>query len=157
MAYALASAVDGEVNHVGSQECKLETLQNIVAMCHRVACNFQTGKPARFHVVIIDEADCMSDSAQKYLLSKLDGSEPCPATIWILTANSVEAFHDRFLSRLIQLPRFNGYSSGESIRELLARIWQDRAPGVPVPDFTRVPTSNVREALQWLEVELLSV
>jgi replication-associated recombination protein RarA len=156
MAFALADAVSGEVHHIGSQECKLETLQAIVATCHRVPYNFQTGETARFHVVIIDEADAMSDAAQKYLLSKLDGSDPCPATIFILTANAIEKFEDRFLSRLIQLPKFNGYGSGEDIRELLSRIWQDRAPNSAVPDFSRVPTSNVREALQWLEIELLA-
>lgn len=157
MAYAFSYAVDGEVHHIGSQECKLDTLQNVVAMCHRVAFNFETGRPARFHVVIIDEADAMSDAAQKYLLSKLDGSEPCPATIWVLTANAVDSFQDRFLSRLIQLPKFNGYSMGNDVRDLLTRIWHDRAGDAPMPDFSRVPTSNVREALQWLEVELLSV
>ncbi|MGI0133673.1 MAG: AAA family ATPase [Candidatus Micrarchaeaceae archaeon] len=157
IAFAFAKAVDSEVHHIGSQECKLETLQNIVATCHRVAFNFETGKPARFHAVLVDESDCMSDSAQKYLLSKLDGSEPCPQTIWILTANSLETFHDRFLSRLIQIPKFNGYGSGTEIRDLLSRIWTDRAGDTPMPDFSRVPTSNVREALMWLEIELLSV
>ncbi|MGI0134312.1 MAG: hypothetical protein ACREBW_05085, partial [Candidatus Micrarchaeaceae archaeon] len=93
----------------------------------------------------------------KYLLSKLDGSEPCPQTIWILTSNSLETFHDRFLSRLVQLPKFNGYSAGNDVRDLLNRIWRDRAGDAPLPDMSRVPTSNVREALMWLEVELLSV
>jgi replication-associated recombination protein RarA len=156
MAYAFAAAVKGEIHHIPSQDCKLETLQSVSAMCHRVPYNCQTGQVCKFHIVIIDEGDLMSCAGQNYLLSKLDGSEACPTTVWIITANSIDKFEDRFLSRLIQLPKFNGYGSGEDIRGLLSRIWKDRAAGAPEPDYSRVPTSNVREALQWLEVELLS-
>jgi ATPase family protein associated with various cellular activities (AAA) len=156
MAFAFARAILAEIHHVPSQECKLETLQSISAMCHRVPYDFQTGTPCKWHCVILDEADLMSSAAQNYLLSKLDGSQPCPSTVWIITSNGIDKFEDRFLSRLIQLPKFNGYGTGEDIRGLLSRIWQDRAPNAAVPDFSRVPTSNVREALQWLEVELLA-
>jgi hypothetical protein len=157
MAFAFARAIGAEIHHVPSQECKLENLQAIAAMCHRVPYDFQAGTACNWHCVILDEADLMSSAAQNYLLSKLDGSQPCPATFWILTSNGIDKFEDRFLSRLIQLPKFNGYGTGSDIRDLLARIWKDRAGDVPLPDFSRVPTSNVREALQWLEIELLSV
>lgn len=158
MAFAFSRAIDAEIHHAPSQDCKLETLQSITAMCHRVPYDFQTGKTCKFHAVVIDEADLLSSAAQNYLLSKLDGTAPCPSTIFILTANSIDRFEDRFISRLIQLPKFNGYGSGEDIRVLLTRIWKDRAPAdAPMPDLDRVPTSNVRDALQWMEVELLSV
>ena len=152
MAYAFASELNADIWHIGSQECNKESLQTIVARCHYVP----SAGLAAFHVVIVDEADVMSDAAQKYLLSKLDGTEPCPNTIWIFTCNSTEQFEERFLSRLIQLPKFNGYGSSDSVRELLARIWRERANGASEPDYSRVPTSNVRDALQWLEVELLA-
>jgi replication-associated recombination protein RarA len=128
MAFAFSRAIDAEIHHAPSQDCKLETLQNIVAMCHRVPYDFQTGKTCKFHAVVIDEADLLSSAAQNYLLSKLDGTAPCPSTIFILTANSIDKFEDRFISRLIQLPKFNGYGSGEDIRGLLTRIWKERAP-----------------------------
>jgi ATPase family associated with various cellular activities (AAA) len=156
MAFAFGRAVNAEVHHIPSAECNLETLQRVSAMCHRVPYDFQCGESRAWHVVIIDEADCMSDAAQKYLLSKLDGSDACPSTIWILTCNADDRFEDRFLSRLIKLPKFNGYSAGKDVRDLLARIWSERANGAPEPDFARIPTGNVREALQALEVELLS-
>lgn len=156
MAFAFGRAVDSEIHHAPSQDCKLETLQSIAAMCHRVPYDFQTGKPCKYHTVIIDEADLLSSAAQNYLLSRLDGTAPCPSTIFILTSNSIDKFEDRFISRLIQLPKFNGYGSGEDIRGLLTRIWKDRAGESPLPDMSRVPTSNVREALQWLEIELLA-
>jgi len=158
MAFAFSRAIDAEIHHAPSQDCKLETLQSIVATCHRVPYDFQTGKTCKFHAVIIDEADLLSSAAQNYLLSKLDGTAPCPSTVFILTANSIDKFEDRFISRLIQLPKFNGYGSGEDIRALLTRIWKERAPAdAPMPDLDRVPTSNVRDALQFLEIELLSV
>ena len=36
-------------------------------------------------------------------------------------------------------------------------VWKERAHGAPEPDFSRMNTGNDREALQALEVELLSV
>ncbi|MHB8485523.1 MAG: ATP-binding protein [Candidatus Acidiferrales bacterium] len=155
LAFTLARMIRGEVHHVTSQECKLENLQSVVAMCHRVPYNFQTGEACAWHVVIIDEADACSDAAQKYLLSKLDGSDACPATVFVLTANSAERFEDRFLSRLIKLPPFNSYGAGADIKALLSRIWSERS-NAPLPDLSRIPTGNVRESLQALEVELLS-
>ena len=157
MAFAYARAIQAEIHHVPSQDCNLENLQSISAMCHRVPYDFQRGVACKWHVVIIDEADQMSEAAQTFLLSRLDGSNGCPTTIWILTANGVDRFKDRFLSRLIKLPVFNSYGAGSSIRDLLSRIWKDRANGAAEPDFSRMPTGNVREALQALEVELLSV
>lgn len=156
MAFAFARAINAEVHHVPSQDCKVDNLQSVSAMCHRVPYDFQTGKPCAWHVVIIDEADQMSPQAQTYLLSKLDGSDACPQTIWILTANSDDRFEDRFLSRLIKLPKFNGYGASDEVRGLLSRIWRDRAGNAPEPDYLRIPTGNIREALQALEVELLA-
>ena len=155
MAFAYAKAIQAEIHHVPSQDCNLETLQSISAMCHRVPYDFQTGTPCKWHVVIIDEADEMSRAAQTFLLSRLDGSNPCPTTIWVLTANADDRFEPRFLSRLIKLPTFNGYGMGKSVRDLLAKIWAERGNGAPEPDYARMPTGNVREALQALEVELL--
>lgn len=156
MAYAFAGSLAAEIHHVSSQECKLETLQSVAAMCHRVPYDFQTGTPCRFHAVIIDEADLMSSAAQNYLLSKLDGSEQCPNTVWIFTCNATDRLEDRFQSRCIRLPKFTSYGAGASVRGLLARIWKERAGHAPEPDYSAVPTGNVREALQWLETELLS-
>jgi replication-associated recombination protein RarA len=153
MAYAFAAELDADVWHIGSQECKVEKLQETVARCHYVP---RAGLKA-FHVVICDEADCMSDAAQKYLLSKLDGTEACPNTIWIFTCNAVENFADRFLSRCIALPDFNSYGSGDAIADFLARVWQAKAPSATCPNFKKIACGNVRESLQRLETELLGV
>jgi len=156
MAYAFANELGSEIHHVPSQDCKLETLQQVVAMCHRVPWDFRTGETKQWHVVIVDEGDLMSPQAQNYLLSKLDGTEKCPKTVWIFTCNSIERFEDRFLSRCIRVPKFNTYGASGDVRNLLSRIWRERAGNAPEPDYSAVPTGNVREALQWLEVELLA-
>lgn len=157
MASAFARAIKAEIHHLPSQDCKLETLQGVAAMCHRVPYDFEIGQTCKHHAVIIDEADLLSSAAQNYLLSKLDGTATCPSTFFILTANSLDKFEERFISRLIALPKFNGYGSSDDIRDLLSRIWKDRAGDAELPNMERVPTGNVREALQWLELELLSV
>ncbi|MGH9691024.1 MAG: AAA family ATPase, partial [Candidatus Acidiferrales bacterium] len=157
MAQAFARQIEAEIHHLPSQDAKLETLQSVAATCQRVPYDFQIGCACKWHAVILEEADLLSSASQNYLLSKLDGTSPCPQTLWILTANSVNKFEDRFTSRLIQLPKFNGYSAGGDVRALLEKIWTERAGDTPMPDFSRVPTSNVREALQWLELELLMV
>jgi replication-associated recombination protein RarA len=155
MAFAYAKAIGAQIQHVPSQNCNLEELQRVDHMCHTVPYDWQNGRACKWHVVIIDEADEMSRAAQTFLLSRLDGSNRCPSTIWILTANGDEKLEDRFLSRLIKLPKFNSYGAGEDIRSLLTRIWKDKTKS-PEPDFSRMTTGNVREALQALEVELLS-
>lgn len=157
MAFAFAEAIGAQIHHVPSQDCNLENLERIARMCHTVPYDWHKGKPCKWHVVIIDEADEMSKASQTFLLSRLDGSNPCPTTIWILTANSDERFEEKLLSRVIKLPPFNGYGMGNEVRALLARIWTERAGGAPEPDFARMNTGNVREALQSLEVELLSI
>jgi replication-associated recombination protein RarA len=150
MAYAFARAIGAEVKHIGSQEATVENVKEVVRMCHYVPLS------GGWHVVIVDEIDRGSSATQLYLLSKLDGTEPCPNTVFIFTANDTESLQDRFLSRCIRLPKFNAYGAGEQVRDLLSRIWRERANGAGEPDYARVPTSNVREALQWMECELLS-
>jgi DNA polymerase III gamma/tau subunit len=149
MAYAFASAMGAEIHHIGSQECRVDVLSELVRVCQYV--------PLRggFHVCIVDEADVMSDAAQKYLLSRLDSTEAAPNTIWIFTCNSTERLEERFLSRCIKL-EFNSYGSSTEIADLLARIWQAETGTTETPNLKKIACGNVREALMRLEVELLS-
>lgn len=150
MALALATELGAEVHHIGSQQCKLDTLETTVRQCNYVPL------AGGFHVVICDEADAMSDPAQKYLLSKLDASEPVPNTIWIFTANDKERLESRFLSRCRVL-EFSSYGLNGSLVALLERIWQAEANGAPAPNLERLSRgNNVREALMRIELELMS-
>lgn len=150
MAYAFARDMGAEVHHIGSQQANVDDVKAVVHMCHYVPLS------GGWHVIIMDEADKMSPATQLYLLSKLDGSETVPRTIWIFTCNVVDPFQDRFLSRCIRVPKFHSVGAGKEVKSLLARIWADKVKGSESPDFDKVPTGNVREALQWLEVELLA-
>jgi replication-associated recombination protein RarA len=150
MAYCYAREIGAEVQHIGSQECTVDRLREMVRMCQYVPLS------GGMHVCIVDEADCMSDAAQKYLLSKLDGSEPCPQTIWIFTCNSVERLEERFLSRTLRL-EFNSYGASTEIADLLSRVWDAEANGAPVPNLKKIACGNVREALTRLETELLAI
>jgi replication-associated recombination protein RarA len=149
MALAIASELGAEVHHIGSQQCRLDVLEETVRYCQFVPL---TGG---FHVVICDEADAMSDAAQKYLLSKLDSSEPVPNTIWIFTCNATDRLEARFLSRCRVL-EFSSYGLNGSLVELLRRVWQAESSGAPEPNFSKLSQgNNVRESLMRLELELM--
>lgn len=152
MAYALANELDATVWHVGSQDCRVDRLKEISNHCNYIP---QAGLHG-FHVVIVDEADVMSDAAQKYLLSKTDGTEPCPNTIWIFTCNGTDGLEERFLSRCTIKLEFNSYGAGDAIAEFLAKVWCVKAPSATAPNFKKLACGNVRESLQKLEVELLA-
>jgi len=87
MALALCEAIKGELHHIPSQKCNVETLEAVLFQCH-----YCTSTPNSLHVVLIDEADRMSKAAQLHLLSKLDATAFPPATIFIFTANDEEGF-----------------------------------------------------------------
>lgn len=151
MALALAKELRAETHHIGSQQCKLETLEETVRFCNYVPLS------GGFHVVICDEADAMSDAAQKYLLSKLDSSEPVPNTIWIFTCNATDRLEARFLSRCRVL-EFSSYGLNGQLVELLRRVWQAESNGASEPNLERLSRgNNVRECLMRLELELMGV
>src|SRR5277367_1300121 len=105
MSRAVAAAINGEVHTVSSAKCNLETLENLARICSYVP--FGGG----WHVVVLEEADCMSDAASKWLLSRLDGTQPCPRTVWILTANGTDRLEERLISRCLSI-RFEAYGAG---------------------------------------------
>jgi replication-associated recombination protein RarA len=149
MALAIAEEMRAEAHHIGSQQCRLDVLEETVRRCHYVPLS------GGFHVVICDEGDAMSDAAQKFLLSKLDSSEPVPNTIWIFTCNATDRLEARFLSRCRVL-EFSSYGLNGSLVELLRRIWQTEASGAAEPNFSKLSQgNNVRESLMRLELELM--
>jgi replication-associated recombination protein RarA len=153
MALALAAELRAEVHHIGSQQCRLETLEETVRHCHYVPLG------GGFHVVICDEADAMSDAAQKFLLSKLDSSEPVPNTIWIFTANQSDRLEARFLSRC-RVIEFSSYGIASDATRLLESVWEREASGSPSPNFARIvkeSSNNIRDSLTRLETELLAI
>jgi replication-associated recombination protein RarA len=154
MALAFCEAIRGELHHVPSQRCNVETLEEVIRQCH----NVPHGGLHAFHVVLIDEGDRMSKPAQLHLLSKLDATAFPPNTIFIFTCNTVEGLEDRFLSRTRQIA-FQSHGMAEQAASLLERIWEREAGDADKPNFLRIvrdSQNNVRDALMSLETEILA-
>lgn len=149
MARALATEIGAEVHSINSTECKLDALENLARICQYVPLS------GGWHINVLEEADAMSDAASKWLLSRLDGTCPCPKTIWIMTANSVDRLEERLTSRCLRVD-FQAYGSGAETVALLERIWSERAPSnAERPDFKRMCSKNIRQAIQNLELEIM--
>jgi putative ATPase len=155
MALALAAMIPAELHHIPSQNCNLETIERVHRTCHYVPA---AGK--NYHLVLVDEADRMTDAAQIALLSKLDGTDTAPNTIWIFTCNAIDRLEGRFLSRHFQVD-FSSYGMAKDAASLLEDIWNEEAPDdASTPNFSRIvkeANNNIREALMKLEMELMLV
>lgn len=158
MALAFAQLIGAEVHHIASKACTLEVVNDVVGRC------WYTPMMGDWHLVLVDEADKMSEAAQLAFLSKLDATEYPPKTIFIFTSNGVRLLADRFLGRVRILdfgvdPRVLA-EIREPARALLERIWNAEAPSdATAPDFDRILKDtgvNVRAALMRLEVELMA-
>lgn len=153
MALALAESIPAEIHHIPSQECNLETIDRV-----RRSCQYVPAAGYKMHMVLVDEADRMSDAAQVSLLSKLDATNFPPNTIFIFTCNSIDRLEPRFLSRLRQV-EFSSYGIAAAAADLLARIWtKENSSDAAAPNFARIvkeSNNNVRESLMKLETELM--
>lgn len=158
MAFAISKAIAGESHHIPSQSCSVDEVRKVTDQCHYYPRMIEDCRPGRWHTVIVDEADQMSNAAQLAFLSKLDGTAFPPNTIFIFTCNAVDRFEARFLSRCRRVD-FSSYGMAEGISGLLARIW-DAETDNPTerPNFARIAkesNNNVRDALMTLEVQIM--
>ncbi|MGC2226955.1 MAG: AAA family ATPase [Candidatus Sulfotelmatobacter sp.] len=154
MGLALAAEMPAELHHIPAKECTLEAVQEVCRKCH-YSPRSDEWKPVRFHVVLIDEADQMSNAAQLALLSKLDATAFPPNTIFVFTCNGTDNLEKRFLSRCRTI-EFSSYGMANEIAGLLSAIW-DKETDNPVdrPNFQRIvkdAKNNVRDALMSLTV-----
>jgi len=152
IALALAAEIHAELIHIPSQHCTVSELEESLRMTQYVPMQGKT-----FWLVLVDEADAMSDKAQLALLSKLDATGMRDNVIYIFTANSTDRLESRFLSRCKVL-EFSSYGLNGSLIELLRRVWAIEASGEPEPNFAQLTKgigNNVREALQRLELEIM--
>lgn len=150
MARAIAAQIGAEVHAISSADCTKDALENLARICNYVPL------AGGWHVCVIEEGDSMSDAAGKWLLSRLDGTNPCPKTLWIITCNSLDRLEDRLTSRCLTI-RFDGYGSGAETLALLERIWTERAPAAAErPDFKRLCSKNIRQAIQNIELEIMA-
>jgi DNA polymerase III gamma/tau subunit len=152
MALAMATELGAEVHHIPSQKCTVDNVDEVIRMCWYVA--YSGG----FHVVIVDEADQMSNAAQLAFLSKLDSTAMPPKTIFVFTCNAIDRLEKRFLSRCRTL-EFSSYGMREKIAGFLAEVWEKETGKPSTLDFEGVSKNscnNVRDALSVLEIEILA-
>jgi hypothetical protein len=171
IAMTFAEQLPGSLHHVNAQKCdvaSLDALNDKLAYCPPVG---------RFWVVLVDEADQMTEKAQLQLLSKLDGTaslkpiygggfergEPAPI-IWIFTCNGrgekgiepPSSLTHRFLSRCMVTP-FLAVSQAD-LALYLEQLWnrEGGAPCDPAYFAYMAAGVGVRDALMRLESDLLS-
>jgi replication-associated recombination protein RarA len=153
MALALAETLKAEVHHIPSQQCNVGNVEDVIRQCWYVPVS------GGFHLVLVDEADKMSNAAQLHFLSKLDATAFPPQTIFIFTCNAIDGLEARFLSRTRQI-EFSSYGLAAEATRLLESIWQCEANGASAPNCARIvkeSSNNIRDALMCLETELLSI
>jgi replication-associated recombination protein RarA len=153
MALALTETLGAELHHIPSQQCNVAAVEDVIRQCWYVPVS------GGFHLVLVDEADKMSNAAQLHFLSKLDATAFPPQTIFVFTCNATDGLEPRFLSRTRQI-EFSSYGIANEAVRLLEAIWQSEANGAVAPNFSRIvkeSSNNLRDALMCLETELLAI
>jgi hypothetical protein len=133
---AFADELPGTLHHINSQKCDVAALDRLSDLCQYYPSR------GKFHVVLVDEADQMTERAQLQLLSKLDGTAslkprfgggwergPALPVIWIFTCNGggedgtapPSTLEPRFLSRCLVVAC--GRPDVAEITRCLRRIW----------------------------------
>ena len=156
LAMALGEQINAYVYQIASRTCDLEAVEHVAHICSLIPFNFTTGKPCNHNLVIVNEAEQMTPSAQNFFLSKLDATAPPPRTIFIFTANSTQGLDERFLSRCRQLD-FTADSLEGELEEYLSNIYKREGGKYPINfcDIAKAAKFNVRTAINSLETELL--
>ncbi len=116
MSLALASQIGAELHHLPSGKCNALSIEETVRLCHYMPMTL-----GGLHLVLVDEADGMTNPAQLALLSKLDATAFPPNTIFVFTFNGTEGLEPRFLSRC-RTVEFSSYGMASEITAFLDRV-----------------------------------
>src|SRR6266568_7389908 len=165
---SFAEELPGTLHHISSQKCDVAALDRLNDLCHYYPTR------GKFHVVLVDEADQMTERAQLQLLSRLDGTAslkpkfgggwergPALPVIWIFTCNGrggngtnpPTTFEPRFLSRCLVVAC--GKPDVAEIADFLRRVWlQEGGNTSDDPSPLAEGCDGIRDALTKLEVAL---
>ena len=155
MALALIHELAAELHHIPSRKCDMATVEEVVRSCW-----YAPMLAARWHVVLVDEADKMTPAAQISFLSLLDATASPPDTIFIFTANSTRLLEPRFRSRC-RIVAFTTEGLELEGQHLLAGIFKRETKGTKpetIPDFAGILRENgynIRASLMTLETEMI--
>jgi putative ATPase len=152
LALAVAAEMGANVIHIPSSECSVERVRKLRTDCA------QTPMFGDWHVVIVDEADQMTQSAQVAFLSLLDATGFPDSTVFIFTSNDTKKLEPRFLGRCKTLA-FDGQVDKETAARYLYRIWFTEAGTEAKPPAFLAKlganAGNIRAALNDMELELM--
>ena len=154
LAYAIAATIGGQIHHIASRNCNLETVGQVCYDCH----SYPMFAKSPWHIVIVDEADRMTPAAQLAFLSILDGTEAPPETIFIFTANATKGLEPRFLSRT-RVIEFDLAPDTDGAAAFLTRVWKAETHA-ELPDLAQLFAAcdcNLRDALMKLEIKIAMV
>lgn len=159
MSLALANEMPAQLHHVASKDCDLDRVRAIrLAVTYVPHDMFHPDRRCKMHIVVIDEADKMTENALLAFLSILDIVGQLN-TVFIFTGNARPYDPSgRFMSRCKMLA-FLPDGMAEPITKLLASIWAQETTA-PLPDISsivRASNNNVRDAINSLEVELMGL
>lgn len=171
MARAMAEEMGAQLHCMSSRQCNFERLQQECEDCHYHLPMIQTNgcyEIGRMHLVLIDEVDQVTETAQLDLLSRLDGTNPVNNTVWVFTSNTrkvktspkAEGLEARFLSRCKVLDFAEYAETAEMQAEMvkwLHYIWQAEGGTGKEPAWEEVVRTrglDLRDCINYLEEEL---
>jgi ATPase family protein associated with various cellular activities (AAA) len=152
-------------HYVPARACKIDLVNSIASELR------YSPRNGKFHGVLVDEADTMSQEAQDAFLSVLDGSYRMPPSIFIFTCNVEEddekkpkkkryvpkGLDSRFFTRCRKLD-FSLHGAAKKIAAWLEQIWDlETEYALPRPNclsLVNEARSNIRLALTNLEGEI---
>ena len=157
MGLVMSQTLGAELHHIPSQNCNVETIEDICRTCWNIPFNYSYRKGGGgWHFVQADEADHATPAAQIALLSKTDATAFPPRTIFVFTANDTTRLEPRFLSRC-RILQFDTEGMDTDLPKYLRRIAQLEGAALQInfDQLARDVNYNVRDALNRLEIELL--
>jgi replication-associated recombination protein RarA len=156
MALALATEIAAKVHLMPAPGCTREKLDSVCEKCM----GFPGGKYKK-HLVLVDQADRLSQRIQTDLRSGLEGVSRLQDVVWVFTAATSDGLDPGFVSRCMKVT-FSTYGISKEAAAFLENIWDIEVPDrrQARPNFARIvkeSNNDIRTALNRLETNLMNV
>jgi replication-associated recombination protein RarA len=171
MARAMAEEMGAQIHSMSCRQCNFDTLQILCQDCNshlpiiEVNGHYAVGA---MHLILIDEVDQVTETAQLDLLSRLDGTNPVNNAVWVFTSNTrkvkssskSEGLEARFISRCTALDFAERKDQASMQAEMVKRlheIWHTEGGNGNEPNWqevVRTRETDLRECITSLEARL---